>query len=64
MIIGKMTDQIDGFTIDHVNAIEYIPDSMFVTWEGRIVKVCSIPFKIGRCIFAHFNGKIGLNITE
>ena len=37
---------------------------MLVSWEGRIEKVCSVPFKIGWCIFTHFNGKIGLNITE
>ena len=43
MVIGKVANQIDCFTIDHMNAIKDVPDGMLVSWEGRIEKDCKEP---------------------
>ena len=34
MVIGKVTNKINGVIVYYMNAIEYVPNSMLVAWKG------------------------------
>ena len=64
VVVGKVTDQIDGLAAHIVDAVENIPDRVFVPSEGRVEKVRSVSLKVSRSPFLHFDGEISLDFTE
>ena len=64
MVIGKIADQIDRFTINFMHAVENVQNCMLIAREGRIKEITPIALKINRCVLSYFNGKIGLDVTE
>lgn len=64
MIVGEIPDKKNSFAVYVVDAIENIPNGLFVVLKGRIEQICSIAFEIGRSPFPNFDREIGLDIAK